>query len=88
MSAERASTLLHWHQLSGIVHSAERLATGTRSWATFAPKADALDEAIAAADGLARALRELRTTLHRTAVNHIMLAHAARRLLKAAKAPA
>lgn len=53
------------HQLAGVADGAERLATGTRSWRTFAPKPAQLDEAIAAADGLARSLRELRTTMHR-----------------------
>lgn len=58
------STPLH-QQLAGICDGAERLATGTRSWRAFAPKRDALDTAIAAADGLARGLRELRSTMHR-----------------------
>ncbi len=53
---------LHQH-LAGVVDLAERIATGTRSWRAFAPRPAVLDQAIAEADALARALRELRQAM-------------------------
>lgn len=60
--AGRTAQPLH-QQLVGIAACADRLATATRAWPTFAPRAAVLDSTIATTDGLARALRELRATL-------------------------
>jgi len=50
-------------QLSGIADLAQRLATGTSGWRTFAPRIATLDQATTEADALARALRELRRAM-------------------------
>jgi len=55
---------LHKH-LRGVAELAERLAVGTRSFPAFVPKPAVLDQAITDADALVRALREIRTALHR-----------------------
>ena len=60
--AGRTEQPLH-QQLAGIAACTDRLATATRNWPTFAPRHSVLDEAVVTADGLARALRELRQTM-------------------------
>lgn len=60
--AGKTAQPLH-QQLAGVAACTDRLATATRAWPAFAPKPAVLDEAINTADGLARALRELRTTI-------------------------
>ncbi len=51
-------------QIQQTVEAVETLAAGCRGWRAFAPKRAVLDQAVAQADAVARALRQLREDLN------------------------